>query len=135
MAAIADRDALRRVPPRRRALLALLLAPIGVALLAGGVLVTVASAGPAGHLVGVLVGLISLVLLGIAHGLFQSARQDRAEQRLDAAIRAASAPCGPAAGACGSAAGACGSAAGACGSGACGSAAAGACAAKALPRT
>jgi len=94
MTATVDRDALRRVPPRRRVLLALLLAPIGVALLVGGLLVAAAAAGPAGHLAGVLTALISLVLLGIAQGLFHSARQDRAEQRLDQAIVAAAGPCG-----------------------------------------
>jgi hypothetical protein len=111
MAATTDQDVLRRVPPRRRVLLALLLAPIGVALLVVGVLVTVASAGLAGHLAGVLVALISLVLLGIAYGLFHSARRDNAEQRLDAAIRAAARDCD--AGFCG-ALGACGAGASMC---------------------
>ncbi|HJQ02238.1 MAG TPA: hypothetical protein VJ851_11600 [Jatrophihabitans sp.] len=85
---------LRRLPPRQRTLLALLLAPIGLVLLVGGVLATVASAGLAGHAAGVLIALIALVLLGIAHGLFYSARQDRAEQRLDAAIQATAGSCG-----------------------------------------
>jgi len=85
---------LRRVPPRQRTLLALLLAPIGLVLLVGGVLAMVASAGLGGHLAGVLLALISLVLLGIAHGLFYSARQDRAEASLDAAIQAVAGSCG-----------------------------------------
>ena len=105
---------LRRVPPRQRALLALLLAPIGLVLLVAGALAAVASAGLAGHLAGVLIALISLVLLGVAHGLFYSARQDRAEQQLDAAIQATAGSCGRD-----------------CGSTACGAAD---CAVQALPR-
>jgi hypothetical protein len=85
---MADRDALRRVPPRQRNLLALLIAPAGLALLAGGVLVGLGTSGVFNRLAGVLVVLLALGLLGVAHGLFWSARRDRAEQLLDQAIRA-----------------------------------------------
>jgi hypothetical protein len=86
---MADREALRRVPPRQRTLLALLLAPVGLALLAGGALVALGTSGALAPLAGLLVALLALGLLGVAHGLFWSARRDRAEQLLDQAIRAA----------------------------------------------
>jgi hypothetical protein len=84
---MADREALRRVPPRQRTLLALLLAPVGLALLAGGVLVALGTSGAFARLAGSLVALLALALLGVAHGLFWSARRDRAEQLLDQAIQ------------------------------------------------
>jgi hypothetical protein len=84
---MADRDALGRVPPRQRTLLALLLAPVGLALLAVGVLVALGTSGALARLAGSLVALLALGLLGVAHGLFWSARRDRAEQLLDQAIQ------------------------------------------------
>ena len=90
---MADREALRRVPPRQRTLLALLITPVGLALLAGGVLVALGTSAVMARLVGLLIALLALVLLGVAHGLFWSARRDRAEQRLDQAIREAAGTC------------------------------------------
>ncbi|HEX4728098.1 MAG TPA: hypothetical protein VH298_09885 [Jatrophihabitans sp.] len=90
---MADRDALRRVPPRQRTLLALLIVPVGLALLAGGLLVGLGASGVFNRLAGVLVALLALGLLGVAHGLFWSARRDRAEQLLDQAIRDAARAC------------------------------------------
>jgi len=116
MASRVDRDALRRVPPRQRTLLALLITPVGLALLVGGVLVGLGTSALLARLAGLLVAGLALVLLGVAHGLFWSARQDRAEQLLDQAIR-------DTAGSCDST--------GDCGSAVCGNSA---CAVKALPR-
>jgi hypothetical protein len=106
---------LRAVPPRSRRLLALLIAPVGIALLAAGALLAWFAGSPAGHLVGAGVGLIALLLLGVAHGLFWSAVRDEAERRLDETILAAAGPCGSD-----------------CGSGSCGVTD---CAVKALPRS
>lgn len=86
---MADRDALRGVPPRQRALLALLLAPVGLALLVGGVLVAVGASGGLVRSFGALLAVLALGLLGVAHGLFWSARRDRAEQQLDRVLEAA----------------------------------------------
>jgi hypothetical protein len=116
MASRVHRDALRRVPPRQRTLLGLLITPVGLALLVGGVLVGLGTSALPARSAGLLVAGLALVLLGVAHGLFWSARQDRAEQLLDQAIR-------DTAGSCDST--------GDCGSGVCGSSA---CAVKALPR-
>lgn len=85
---------LSRVPVRHRRQLGLLMLPVALVLLAAGVLLAWRAGSPAGHLVGVLVALVALVLLGVGQGLFSSARRDEREQRLDAAIRAATGPCG-----------------------------------------
>ena len=68
--------------------------PVSLVLLVAGVLLAWGAGSPVGHLVGVLVALVALVLLGIGQGLLTSARRDEREQRLDDAIRAATGPCG-----------------------------------------
>src|SRR6185437_3837789 len=81
-------------PPRQRRQLAVLLLPVATALLAAGVLLGWLAAGPAGHLVGVLVALLALALLGVGYGLLRSAGADEQERLLDEAIRQATGPCG-----------------------------------------
>jgi membrane protein implicated in regulation of membrane protease activity len=78
---------LSQVPPRQRTLLALLIVPVGLALLAGGALVVLGTSVALARLAGLLVALLALGLLGVAHGLFWSARRDRAEQLLDRTIQ------------------------------------------------
>jgi membrane protein implicated in regulation of membrane protease activity len=96
-------------------MLALLLLPVGCALLIAG-LVPTATSGGGWKIVGVVVLLLAVVLLAVALGLFRSAATDDAahhEAAVDAAIMA-STPCGED-----------------CGSGACGVED---CAVKSLPR-
>jgi hypothetical protein len=109
---------LDQIPPRRRRLLAGSLAPLALALLVAGVLVTALSGGLAGPLFGAVVTAFALLLLAIVQGLLRSARlteQDERERDVDAAILATTGPCGSD-----------------CGSGACG---VDDCAVKALPRS
>jgi hypothetical protein len=92
-----------RIPPRHRRLLALLLAPVGAALLVAGMVVLWLAGGILGHLAGAVIGLLALLLLGVAHGLFWSARaeeQARYERRLDDAILDAAGACGADCSAC-----------------------------------
>lgn len=117
-------DELNRIPPSRRRQMALVLVPIGLVLLIVGIMAA-SLAGLGWKLVGCCVAVLAVALLGMAWGLLRSAALSEsalAEQRLDAAIMAASgstgSSCGPAGG-CGDAGGsspssACG-VAGACG--------------------
>jgi hypothetical protein len=97
---------LSQVPLRQREQLARLLAPVGSVLLAGGLLLGWRAESIPGHLVGTVVGLIALLLLGVAWGLRRSAALDRraeAEAELDAAILAvAGGDCSDCGGECGS---------------------------------
>jgi hypothetical protein len=84
------------IPPATRRRMAWMLLPIAVVLLAAGLLSIAIPAALAWKIVGAVVLLIAVVLLGVAHGLYHSARSDEAAQHeaaLDAAILAA-APCG-----------------------------------------
>ena len=85
---------LRRVPPRQRRQLGVLLSPVAAVLLLAGVLLGWLAGSVAGHLVGVLVALLALTLLGVGYGLLRSATADEHERRLDDAIRQATGPCG-----------------------------------------
>jgi hypothetical protein len=87
---------LRLVPPRQRQFLSLLIGPVGLLLLVAGGLLAWRPGAWAGHLIGAVIAVIAVLLLGVAHGLFWSARRDRYEARLDAAVLAAGG------GACGS---------------------------------
>jgi len=112
-------EQLYAIPPGRRRRMALALAPVGAVLLAAGVLAC-GRPGVGWKLVGLVVGLLALVLLGVAWGLRRSAALTEAalaEQRLDevlteAAAAAGGAPCGSAGQSCGSGAaeGGCGAA-------------------------
>lgn len=91
---------LSRVPPRQRRFLSLLLAPVGLALLVAGGLLAVGAGALIDHLIGGLLIVVALLLLGIAHGLFWSARRDDYEARLDEAALAVGGACGSDCGEC-----------------------------------
>ncbi len=93
-------DQVRRVPPRQRQFLAVLVAPVGLLLLVAGALLTWRAGSILGHLIGALVVVVALLLLGVAHGLFWSARRDRYEAALDAAALAVGGTCGEDCGSC-----------------------------------
>ncbi|HST47910.1 hypothetical protein [Jatrophihabitans sp.] len=96
-------EQLNAIPPARRRRLALALAPLGGVLLVAGML-AFSRHGVGWMLAGLLVGLLALVLLGIAWGLRRSAALTEAaaaEQRLDEVLMAAAGPCGVPAGASG----------------------------------
>lgn len=88
------------MPPRQRQFLALLLAPVGLLLLVAGALLAWRAGSIAGHLVGAVVAVLAVLLLGVAHGLFWSARRDQYEAALDAAALAVGGACGEDCGSC-----------------------------------
>lgn len=93
---------LERVPARQRRQLALLLAPVGAVLLVAGVLLAWRAASLPVHLLGAVVTILALLGLGVAHGLYYSARGADAERQLDEAILAGSGGgCGAGCGSCG----------------------------------
>lgn len=81
---------LSRVPPAQRRFLAVLVGPVGAALLVAGGLLAVTAGSVVGHLLGGVLAAIALLLLGVAQGLYRSARQDEYEAELDAAALAVS---------------------------------------------
>jgi hypothetical protein len=91
---------LSRVPPRQRQFLSLLIAPTGLALFVAGALLSWRSGALTGHLTGAVIAIVAIVLLGVAHGLFSSARRDRYEASLDAATLAIGGACGADCGSC-----------------------------------
>lgn len=104
-------EQLYAIPPGRRRRMALALAPVGAVLLAAGVL-TLWRPGAGWKLVGLVVGLLALVLLGVAWGLRRSAALTEAalaEQRLDEVLTSAAAAAGGGA-TCGGAGLSCGAA-------------------------
>ena len=89
-------EELYAIPPGRRRRMALALAPVGAVLLAAGVLACWRP-GVGWKLVGLVVGLLAVVLLGIAWGLRRSAvltEAALAEQRLDEVLTEAAAAAG-----------------------------------------
>jgi hypothetical protein len=83
---------LQSVPPAERRRLAVLLLPVGLVLLAAGLVPVLTSPAAGWRVAGVAVTLLSLLLLGVAWGLHRSAATDdaaRHEAELDAAIMAA----------------------------------------------
>jgi hypothetical protein len=93
---------LTRVPPRQRQFLSLLIAPTGLALFVAGALLSWRSGALTGHLIGAGIAIIAIVLLGVAHGLFSSARRDRYEASSNGSAATASvdATCGADCGSC-----------------------------------
>jgi hypothetical protein len=89
-------EQLYAIPPGRRRRMALVLAPMGAVLLAAGVLAC-SQPGVGWKLTGLVVGLLALVLLGVAWGLRRSAALTEAalaEQRLDEVLTEAAAAAG-----------------------------------------
>lgn len=91
---------LTAVPPRQRQFLALLIGPVAALLLVVGAMLTWRSGAVVGHVSGVLIAVLALLLLGVAHGLFWSARRDRYEAQLDEAALAVGGACGSDCGSC-----------------------------------
>jgi hypothetical protein len=88
------RAELGRVPVRQRRQLAALLSPVAAVLLIAGILLACRAGSLAGHLGGVVLTLLALLLLGIGYGLLRSVRIQARERRLDEAILATAGACG-----------------------------------------
>jgi multisubunit Na+/H+ antiporter MnhB subunit len=83
-----------RVPARQRRQLATLLSPVATVLLVAGILLAWRAGSPGGHLGGIVLALLALLLLGIGYGLLRSIRIQARERRLDEAILTTAGACG-----------------------------------------